>query len=202
MISFNQFINLKEALSLDDPLAQSILKIKYKSPTFITFEFTLDNDKYEINIENLTQPIYLQYQKTLDELNLMLIILEANQSFSLTNKLGMQANIVYNMLLNSIKQAHDHFGENNIDGYKFSGVNPNQNVMYDRLMKRFAPNLITWSRSTFLKPETIQKLKDKNPDLIELINNQIHQETSQREMLIKQNKQNKSQQRSRRIQKP
>jgi hypothetical protein len=202
MISFNQFINLKEALSLDDPLAQSILKIKYKSSTFITFEFTLDNDKYEINIENLTQPIYLQYQKTLDELNLMLIILEANQSFSLTNKLGMQANIVYNMLLNSIKQAHDHFGENNIDGYKFSGVNPNQNVMYDRLMKRFAPNLITWSRSTFLKPETIQKLKDKNPDLIELINNQIHQETSQREMLIQQNKQNKSQQRSRRIQKP
>ena len=202
MISFNQFISLKEALSLDDPLAQSILKIIDKSPTFITFEFTLDNDEYQINIENIHQPIYLQNQTQLNELKLMGIYLEVNGSYKLTNKMGMQANIIYNMLLNAIKQAHDHFGENNIDGYKFSGVNPNQNVMYDRLMKRFAPNLITWSRSTFLKPETIQKLKDKNPDLIELINNQIHQETSQREMLIQQNKQNKSQQRSRRIQKP
>jgi hypothetical protein len=202
MISFNQFISLKEALSLDDPLAQSILKIIDKSPTFITFEFTLDNDEYQINIENIHQPIYLQNQTQLNELKLMGIYLEVNGSYKLTNKMGMQANIIYNMLLNAIKQAHDHFGENNIDGYKFSGVNPNQNVMYDRLMKRFAPNLITWSRSTFLKPETIQKLKDKNPDLIELINNQIHQETSQREMLIQQNKQNKSQQRSLRRQKP
>jgi hypothetical protein len=55
-------------------------------------------------------------------------------------------------------------------------------------MKRFAPNLITWSRSIFLKPETIQKIKDKNPDLINQINDHIHQSTSEREMKIQQNK--------------
>ena len=202
MISFSKFLNLKEALSLDDPLAQSILKIKNRDTKEIKFEFTLNNDKYEINIYITPTIFRINNQTQLGELNLMEIYLAINGKYNLTNQSGMQANTIYNMLLNAIKQAHDHFGENNIDGYEFSGVNSNQNVMYDRLMKRFAPNLITWSRSTFLKPETIQKLKDKNPDLIELINNQIHQETSQREMLIKQNKQNKSQQRSRRIQKP
>jgi hypothetical protein len=202
MISFNQFISLKEALSLDDPLAQSILKIIDKSPTFITFEFTLDNDEYQINIENIHQPIYLQNQTQLNELKLMGIYLEVNGSYKLTNKMGMQANIIYNMLLNAIKQAHDHFGENNIDGYKFSGAQSNQNVMYDRLMKRFAPNLITWSRSIFLKPETIQKIKDKNPDLINQINDHIHQSTSEREMKIQQNKQDKNLQRSRRRKQP
>jgi DNA polymerase III delta prime subunit len=116
--------------------------------------------------------------------------------------MGMQANTVYNMLLNAIKQAHDNFGENNIDGYKFSGAQSNQNVMYDRLMKRFAPNLITWSRSIFLKPETVQKLKDKNPDLINQINDHIHQSTSEREMKIQQNKQDKNLQRSRRRKQP
>ena len=104
------------------------------------------------------------------------------------------------MLLNAIKQAHDHFGENNIDGYTFSGSHYNQDIIYDRLMKRFAPNLITWSPSIYLKPETIQRLKDKNPDKINQINNQIHQETSEREKNIQQAKEYKSQQRSRRRQ--
>jgi hypothetical protein len=111
--------------------------------------------------------------------------------------MGMQANTVYNMLLNAIKQAHDHFGENNIDGYTFSGAQSEQDIMYDKLMKRFAPNLITWSRSIFLKPETIQKLKDQNPDLIEDINNHIHQSTSEREMKIQQDKEYKSRVKSR-----
>jgi hypothetical protein len=114
----------------------------------------------------------------------------------------MKANIIYNMLLNSIKQAHDHFGENNIDGYTFSGSHPNQDIMYDKLMKRFAPNLSTWSPSIYLKPESVQKLKDKNPNLIDQINNQIHQETSQRELKIQQKKQDKNQQRSTRRQQP
>jgi DNA polymerase III delta prime subunit len=201
MISFHQFINIKEALSLTDPLAQSTLKIKEKNPRKIIFEFKLDNDNYEIYITKEIEPIVLNH-KELDILYLMKINLIVNNSFQLTNKMGMQANIVYNMLLNSIKQANDHFGENNIYGYTFAGAQSQQDIMYDKLMKRFAPNLITWSHltGTYLKPETIQKLKDQNPDLIELINNQIHQETSQREMLIQQNKQNKSQQRSRRRQ--
>ena len=111
--------------------------------------------------------------------------------------MGMQANIIYNMLLNAIKQAHDHFGENNIQGYKFVGAQSNQEIMYDRLMKRFAPNLITWSidDGIYLKPEIIQKIKDQNPDKINQINDHIHQETSQREMQIQQDKQNKAQQR-------
>jgi hypothetical protein len=200
MISFNQFISLKEALSLDDPLAQSTLKIRDKTSRYITFEFKLDDNYYQIDISNKPQPIYLQNQTRLNELNLITITLTANDSFNLTNRMGMQANTVYNMLLNAIKQAHDHFGENNIDGYKFSGAHPNQDIMYDKLMKRFAPNLITWSRSIFLKPETIQKLKDQNPDLINQINDQIHQETSQKEKNIQQNKQDKSQKRSRRRQ--
>jgi hypothetical protein len=198
MISFHQFINLKEALSLDDPLAQSTLKIRDKTSSYITFEFKLDNNYYQIDISNKPQEIYLQYGKTLDELNLMVIYLKVNNSFDLTNEMGMKANIIYNMLLNAIKQANDHFG-NNTYGYTFSGSHPNQDIMYDKLMKRFAPNLITWSHGIYLKPETIQKLKDQNPDWIELINNQIHQETSQRKRNIQQNKQDKNQQRKERI---
>ena len=201
MISFHQFLALKEALSLDDPLAQSTLKIKEKNPRKIIFEFKLDNDNYEIYITKEIEPIVLNH-KELDILYLMKINLIVNNSFQLTNKMGMQANIVYNMLLNSIKQAHDHFGENNIDGYTFSGSHPNQDIMYDKLMKRFAPNLSTWSPSIYLKPESVQKLKDKNPNLIDQINNQIHQETSQRELKIQQKKQDKNQQRSTRRQQP
>ena len=201
MISFHQF-RLKEALSLTDPLAQSTLKITDKHPRLITFEFKLDDDNYKINIYLQEQEIHLQYGKKLDALNLMSIILEVNQSYSLTNRMGMQANIVYNMLLNAIKQAHDHFGENNIDGYTFSGSDPNQDIMYDRLMKRFAPNLITWTDGVYLKPEAVQKLKDKNPDLINKINEKIHKSTSHREMQIQQDKQIKELQRSRRRQQP
>jgi hypothetical protein len=197
MISFHQF-RLKESLSLNDPLAQSTLKIRDKTSSYITFEFKLDDNYYQIDISNKPQEIYLQYGKTLDELNLMVIYLKVNNSFDLTNEMGMKANIIYNMLLNAIKQANDHFG-NNTYGYTFSGSHPNQDIMYDKLMKRFAPNLITWSTSIYLKPETIQKLKDQNPDWIELINNQIHQETSQRERNIQQKKQDKNQQRKERI---
>jgi hypothetical protein len=203
MISFNQFINLKEALSLTDPLAQSTLKIKNKYSNLITFEFNLDEDYYIVKISNAPEEIYLpQDGKTLDQLNLMEINLKVNNSYALTNKMGMQANIVYNMLLNAIKQAHDHFGENNIDGYKFEGAQSDQDIMYERLMKRFAPNLITWDDffGKFLKPESIQKLKDKNPDKINQINNQIHQATSEREISIQQAKEYKSRQRSRRRQ--
>jgi hypothetical protein len=197
MISFHQF-RLKEALSLDDPLAQSTLKIKDKFSHFISFEFRTYYDNYQIDITKMNKTIYL-HQTQLDELKLMLIALTVNDSFELIDQLGMKANIIYNMLLNSIKQAHDHFGENNIDGYTFSGSHPNQDIMYDKLMKRFAPNLSTWSPSIYLKPETIQKLKDQNPNWIELINNQIHQETSQKERNIQQKKQDKNQQRKERI---
>jgi hypothetical protein len=192
MISFHQFINLKEALSLNDPLAQSTLKIKEKSSQNITFESTLDNDNYKITIYNTPETIYIEDKKTspvniiaIGQLNTMGIYLEVNDSYHLTNKMGMQANIIYNMLLNAIKQAHDHFGENNVHGYDFSGVEPEQNIMYDRLMKRFAPNLITWTYSKFLKPEAVQKLKDQNPNLIDQINEKIHQETSERLKYIK-----------------
>ena len=200
MISFNQFINLKEALSLDDPLAQSTLKIKYKNSNSIIFEFTLNEDYYKIDISNIPEKIYLQDGKTLDELNLMGISLTVNDSFRLTNQSGMKANIIYNMLLNAIKQAHDHFGENNIYGYTFSGSESAQDIMYDRLKKRFAPNLITWSHldGIYLKPEAVQKLKEKNPDLIEEINNQIHQSTSKRKRNIQQNKEYKAHIRSQR----
>jgi hypothetical protein len=199
MISFHQF-RLKEALSLDDPLAQSILKIIDKSQLHIALKFTIDNNKYKILIELKPQIIYKK--RILNELNLITITLTANDSYRLTNEMGMQANTVYNMLLNAIKQANDHFGENNIDGYTFSGAQSEQDIMYDKLMKRFAPNLITWSRSIFLKPETIQKIKDKNPDLINQINDHIHQSTSEREMKIQQNKQDKNLQRSRRRKQP
>jgi len=201
MISFQKFLNLKEALSLTDPLAQSTLKIIDKSSQNIMFEFNLDNNKYKIDISNKKRSITLD-NKELDELNLMKIYLQVNNSYALTNKMGMQANIIYNMLLNAIKQAHDHFGENNIDGYKFEGAQSDQDIMYERLMKRFAPNLITWDDffGKFLKPESIQKLKDKNPDKINQINNQIHQATSEREMNIQQAKEYKSRQRSRRRQ--
>jgi hypothetical protein len=200
MISFSKFISLKEALSLDDPLAQSTLKIKDKNNTTISFEFTLDNNNYKIIIYSTPKIISIQYEQReiiLDRFKLMYISLKANQSHSLTNQSGMQANTVYNMLLNAIKQAHDHFGENNINGYTFSGVEPAQDLMYYRLMKRFAPKLITWSidDGIYLKHEAVQKLKDQNPDLIEEINDHIHQETSQREMQIQQDKQNKAQQR-------
>jgi hypothetical protein len=203
MISFNQFINLKEALSLDDPLAQSTLKIKLRHSSMIEFESNLDNNIYKIIISTRLTKIKIydeDYLPTeLDTVNIMGISLQVNNSYNLTNKMGMQANIVYNMLLNAIKQAHDHFGENNIQGYKFVGAQSQQDIMYDRLMKRFAPNLITWSYGIHLKPETIQKIKDKNPDLIEEINNQIHQATSQREMSIKQDKEYKILQRKERI---
>ena len=201
MISFNQFINLKEALSLDDPLAQSTLKITDKSSQNIMFEFNLDNNKYNIDISNTKRSITLD-NKELDELNLMKIYLQVNNSYALTNKMGMQANIIYSMLLNAIKQAHDHFGENNIDGYKFEGAQSDQDIMYERLMKRFAPNLITWDDffGIYLKPEIIQKLKDKNPDKINQINNQIHQATSEREIQIQQAKEYKARKRSRRRQ--
>jgi hypothetical protein len=207
MISFHQFINLKEALSLDDPLAQSTLKIKDKNNTTISFEFTLDNNNYKIIIYSTPKIISIQYEQReiiLDRFKLMYISLKANQSHSLTNQSGMQANTVYNMLLNAIKQSNDHFGENNINGYTFSGVETAQDLMYDRLMKRFAPNLITWSidDGIYLKPEAVQKLKDQNPDLIEEINDHIHQETSEREMQIQQDKQNKARERSRRRQQP
>jgi hypothetical protein len=200
MISFHQF-RLKEALSLDDPLAQSTLKIKDKFSHFISFEFRTYYDNYQIDITKTNETIYL-HQTQLDELKLMLIALTVNDSFELIDQLGMKANIIYNMLLNSIKQAHDHFGENNIDGYTFSGSHPNQDIMYDKLMKRFAPNLSTWSPSIYLKPESVQKLKDKNPDLINKINDHIHQSTSQRELKIQQKKQDKNQQRSTRRQQP
>ena len=201
MISFNQFIKLKEALSLDDPLAQSTLKIKDKSSRIITFESKLDNDYYKINIYNTLERIYLDETRmvTLGQLNLMGINLTVNNSFALTNKLGMQANIIYNMLLNAIKQAHDHFGENNVHGYDFSGAESAQNIMYDRLMKKFAPNLITWSHSKFLKPESIQKLKDQNPNIIDKIDDHINQETSERLQYIKDAKQIKNRRRLRRI---
>ena len=194
MISFHQFINLKEALSLNDPLAQSTLKIRDKTSRYITFEFKLDDNYYQIDISNKPQEIYLQYGKTLDELNLMNIYLKVNNSYDLTNQMGMKANIIYNMLLNAIKQANDHFG-NNTYGYTFLGSHPNQDIMYDKLMKRFAPNLITWSHSIYLKPEAIQKLKDQNPNWIELIDNQIHQETSQRKRNIQQKKEDKKERR-------
>ena len=200
MISFNQFINLKEALSLDDPLAQSTLKIRDKTSSYFSFEFTINDNYYTIRISNTLEEIYLQDVKTLDELNLMSITLTVNGSFDLTNEMGMKANIIYNMLLNAIKQAHDHFGENNIHGYRFAGSHSNQDIMYDKLMKRFAPNLISWSYGTFLKPEAIQKLKDKNPNLIEEINNQIHQANSRRERNIQRKKEDKNLQRSRRRQ--
>ena len=201
MISFHQFISLKEALSLDDPLAQSTLKITDKSSQNIMFEFNLDNNKYNIDISNTKRSIILD-NKELDELNLMNIYLKVNNSYALTNKMGMQANIIYSMLLNAIKQAHDHFGENNIDGYKFEGAQYDQDIMYDRIMKRFAPNLITWDDffGIYLKPEIIQKLKDKNPDKINQINNQIHQATSEREIQIQQAKEYKARKRSRRRQ--
>ena len=201
MISFSKFIKLKEALSLDDPLAQSTLKIKDKSSGIITFESTLDNDYYKITIYNTLERIYLDETRmvTLGQLNIMGIYLELNNSYRLTNKMGMQANIIYNMLLNAIKQAHDHFGENNVHGYDFSGVEPEQNIMYDRLMKKFAPNLITWSHSKFLKPESIQKLKDQNPNIIDKIDDHINQETSERLQYIKDAKQIKNRRRLRRI---
>ena len=198
MISFNQFIKLKEALSLNDPLAQSILKIRDKTSQNIMFEFNLDNEKYDIDIY-ITPKIFRINNQTLGELNLMEITLKVNNSYTLTNQSGMKANTVYNMLLNAIKQAHDHFGENNIYGYRFSGAQSNQDIMYDKLMKKFAPNLITWFTSgIYLKPESVQKLKDQNPDLIDQINNQIYQATSQRERNIQQAKENKNLQRSRR----
>jgi hypothetical protein len=205
MISFSKFISLKEALSLDDPLAQSILKIKYKNPTAIIFEFTLDNDNYQINIYKNRKAISIeseQHEVVLDIFKLMYISLTVNNSYLLTNKMGMQANIIYNMLLNAIKQAHDHFGE--IDGYEFSGANKNQDLMYERLMKRFAPKLITWDHynGIHLKPESVQKLKDENPHMIEEINDKIHQETSEREIQIQQSKENKALQRSLRRQQP
>ena len=196
MISFHQFINLKEALSLDDPLAQSTLKIRDKTSSYFSFEFTINDNYYTIRISNTLEEIYLQDVKTLDELNLMSITLTVNGSFDLTNEMGMKANIIYNMLLNAIKQAHDHFGENNIHGYRFAGLHSNQDIMYDKLMKRFAPNLISWSYGTFLKPEAIQKLKDKNPNLIEEINKQIHQANSRRERNIQRKKEDKNLQRS------
>jgi len=203
MISFNQFISLKEALSLNDPLAQSTLKIKEKSSGIIIFESTLDNDNYEITIYNTPEKIYLDNTRIgplninkIGVLNTMGIYLSINGSYKLTNKMGMQANIIYNMLLNAIKQANDHFGENNVHGYDFSGVEYEQDIMYDRLMKRFAPNLITWSRSKFLKPESIQKLKDQNPNLIDQINDHINQSTSERLKYIKDFKQIKNRRRS------
>ena len=196
MISFHQFINLKEALSLTDPLAQSTLKIIDKSQFSINFEFTLNDNYYTISISNKPRKIYLGYGETLDTLNLMEITLKVNNSYDLTNQSGMQANTVYNMLLNAIKQAHDYFGENNIHGYSFAGAHSNQDLMYDKLMRRFAPNLITWLHSKFLKPESIQRLKEKNPDLIDQINNQIYQSTSQRKRNIQQKKQDKNLERS------
>ena len=202
MISFHQFINLKEALSFDDPLAQSTLKIKDKSSSYFSFEFTINDNYYTIRISNTLEEIYLQNVKTLDELNLMSIHLKVNDSYDLTNEMGMKANTIYNMLLNAIKQSHDHFGENNVHGYRFAGSRHEQDLMYYRLMKRFSPNLITWSYGTYLKPETIQKLKDKNPDLIDQINNHIHQATSQKERNIQRKKENKNLQRSLRRQQP
>jgi hypothetical protein len=83
-----------------------------------------------------------------------------------------------------------------VHGYDFSGVEPEQNIMYDRLMKRFAPNLITWTYSKFLKPEAVQKLKDQNPNLIDQINEKIHQETSERLKYIKDFKKIKNRRRS------
>jgi len=209
MITFTQFIKLKEALSLDDPLAQSILKVELKRPHAIYFRFTFDENNYLISIYNFptdieiaTKPITIQNQQQkilLDVFNLMSINLKSDQKgYLLTNKMGMKANTIYNMLLNAIKQAHDHFGENNIIGYKFSGAQSEQDIMYDRLMKRFSPNLITWSSENgiYLKPEAVQKLKDQNPHMIKEINDQIHQATSQKELEIQQAKQFKLQNRS------
>ena len=203
MISFSKFISLKEALSLDDPLAQSTLKTITKAIDVIVFGFNFDNDEYQISVYKTNQAISFRVFRVENKyqipyfLNLMEINLKVNGSYLLTNKMGMQANIIYNMLLNAIKKAHDHFGENNIDGCKFAGAQSNQNIMYDRLMKRFAPNIITWSINDgiYLKPEIIQKIKDENPDKINQINDHIHKETSQREMQIQQDKQNKAQQR-------
>jgi hypothetical protein len=203
MISFQKFLTLKEALSLDDPLAQSTLKIKDKYPNIIKFESKLDNNIYEIIIN--TQPTTIEiddedYSQTeLDTLNLMGITLKSNGLYSLTNQSGMKANIVYNMLLNAIKQAHNHFGENNVHGYEFSGSNYKQDIMYDKLMKRFAPNLITWSYGIYLKPETIQKLKDDNPQMINKINEKINLSTLDRQRLLQQRKEDKNQQRKERI---
>ena len=196
MISFNQFIKLKEALSLDDPLAQSTLKIKNKNKKNIIFEFKLNEDYYKIDIYN--EPEIINIENTqISTLNLMKIYLELNGSFRLTNQSGMKANIIYNMLLNSIKQAHDHFGENNVHGYEFSGANYKQDLMYDKLMEKFAPNLITWSTyGTYLKPEIIQKLKDDNPQIIDKINEKIHRSTLDRQRSLQQQKEYKNQQRS------
>ena len=197
MISFHQFLlNLKEALSLDDPLAQSTLKIKNKNKKNIIFEFKLNEDYYKIDIYN--EPEIINIENTqISTLNLMKIYLELNGSFRLTNQSGMKANIIYNMLLNSIKQAHDHFGENNVHGYEFSGANYKQDIMYDKLMEKFAPNLITWSTyGIYLKPETIQKLKDDNPQMIDKINEKINLSTLDRQRSLQRKKEDKNLQRS------
>ena len=202
MISFHQFISLKEALSLDDPLAQSTLKTITKAIDVIVFGFNFDDDEYQISVYKINQAISFRIENKYQIpyfLNLMEINLKVNGSYKLTNKMGMQANIIYNMLLNAIKQAHDHFGENNVHGYEFSGAESAQNIMYDRLMKKFAPNLITWSHSKFLKPESIQKLKDQNPNIIDKIDDHINQETSERLQYIKDAKQIKNRRRLRRI---
>ena len=204
MISFNQFLNLKEALSLADPLAQSTVKITEKNSQKIIFEFTLDENNYQIKIYLMQKPITIQNQQqeiVLDVFNLMYITLQVNRRYLLTNKMGMKANTVYNMLLNAMKQANDHFGENNVHGYLFSGAETSQDLMYDRLMKRFAPNLITWSTEDgiYLKPEAVQKLKDQNPHMIDEINNHIHQETSQKELSIQKAIEIKVKQRNKRI---
>ena len=203
MISFNQFIKLKEALSLDDPLAQSNLKVIARYSNIIKFESKLDNNIYEIIINTLPTTIEIEdedySQIELDTLNLMGITLKSNGSYSLTNEMGMQANKVYNMLLNAIKQAHDYFGENNVHGYEFSGANYKQDLMYDKLMKRFAPKLITWSYGIYIKPEIIQKLKDDNPQMINKINEKIHLSTLDRQRSLQQRKEYKNQQRKERI---
>ena len=86
MISFHQFIDIKEALSLDDPLAQSTLKTITKAIDVIVFGFNFDNDEYQISVYKTNQAISFRVFRVENKyqipyfLNLMEINLKVNGS--------------------------------------------------------------------------------------------------------------------------
>ena len=84
MISFSKFISLKEALSLDDPLAQSTLKTITKAIDVIVFGFNFDNDEYQISVYKTNQAISFRVENKYQIpyfLNLMEINLKVNGSY-------------------------------------------------------------------------------------------------------------------------
>lgn len=182
MINFTQYLQLiKESISLHDPEAHAALTVTQKVTgdmiSFMEFKFEFENKPYVIDIYKQKNELKLP-ENELFPIQTMSIFLKINRTYLPINQLGMKAIKVYNILLAAIKQAHDYFDPNSIQAYNTSGTVFSQDVMYHKIIERISPNLILWEKGLYLKPETIELMKQHFPEYKDFIDEKIKTTTS------------------------